>query len=623
MMMKNRLIWLGMVPALGAALLAAATPRSPLEERGTTGSTAPAPQIPTPARLSIELGADASFAANTLGPAAILSPDGAVLVFVAQKAAGEKPQLYVRRLDQSRDMALPGTEGADSPFFSPDGKWIAFFADGKLIRTPVGGGAPVTICSACSAKGNARGGSWAEDGTIFFTPAPRAALSQVPSAGGSPSPLTRLDAATAELTQRWPQALLGGKAVMFTANSQTGDFEDANIVVQSLPDGARKIVQRDGYFGRYLESGHLAYMHGGTLFVAPFDLTRLEVTGKPVPALEGVAGFPEFGGAHFAVSASGALAYVPGKGVGLTVPIQWLDRQGATLSLRAVPAFYNHPRFSPDGRRLAMDIREGRQVDVWVYEWERDKISRLTSESGDNKYPEWTPDGRRVAFASTRGDKVTNNLYWRRADGSGEAEPLTRSKNAQVPMSWHPTGRVLAYGERNPESRGDIMMLPLEGDEVSGWTPGTPTVFLGSTFEEWGAAFSPDGRWLAYQSNESGRIEVYVRPFTGSGEKTQVSTGGGLHPTWSRNGKELFYQDASDWTLMVANYVTEGDSFRVEKPQQVGRLPRRGMGMPGFALHPDGQRFAVLKAAQEPTEVRQNHVILMPHFFDELRKIAP
>jgi eukaryotic-like serine/threonine-protein kinase len=172
----------------------------------------------------------------------------------------------VRRLDQSRDVALPGTEGADSPFFSPDGKWIAFFADGKLKKTPMGGGAPITICNA----GNARGGTWAEDGTIFFTPAPRAALLQVPSAGGAPSQLTRLDAATAEVTQRWPQALLGGKAVMFTTSSQTGDLdEDTNIAVQSLPDGLRKIVQRDGYFARYLESGHLAYMHEGRCLSRP------------------------------------------------------------------------------------------------------------------------------------------------------------------------------------------------------------------------------------------------------------------------------------------------------------------------------------------------------------------
>lgn len=311
-MMKSRKTWPDTVTALAVSLLAGATPQVSAQERGATGATAPPTQIATRARLEVELGAGANFSPNTLGPAAILSPDGTVIVFVAQKTAGEKPQLYVRRLDQSRAMALPGTDGVDSPFFSPDGKWIAFFADGKLQKTSPGGGDPITICSACSANANARGGSWAEDGTIFFAPAARAALLQVPSAGGSSAPLTRLDTATGEVTQRWPQALLGGKAVMFTANSQTGDFEDANIVVQSLPDGPRKIVLRGGYFGRYLEGGHLAYMHEGTLFVAPFDLSRLEVTGKPVPALEGVAAMPAFGG-HIWRSRRKALYTCPGR----------------------------------------------------------------------------------------------------------------------------------------------------------------------------------------------------------------------------------------------------------------------------------------------------------------------
>jgi serine/threonine-protein kinase len=166
------------------------------------------------------------------------------------------------------------------------------------------------------------------------------------------------------------------------------------------------------------------------------------------------------------------------------------------------------------------------------------------------------------------------------------------------------------------------MILPVEGDDVSGWKAAAPTVFLATPFPEWGAAFSPDGRWLAYQSNESGRSEVYVRPFPGPGATTQVSTGGGMHPTWSRVGKELFYQEAADWTVMVAAYGTEGDSFRAEKPQEVGRLPRRGMGMPGFDLHPDGRRFAVLKALQDAAEVRQNHVVVIPHFVDELQRIT-
>jgi Tol biopolymer transport system component len=600
---RNDVSWPSTVAALMVAFLTVAT-RTP------------------PQRLSVALGAAASFSPTSLGPSAILSPDGRTFAFVAQPAEGAKTQLYVQTLGQPHATLQTGTEGADSPFFSPDGKWIGFFAGAKLKKIAMTGGPPVTICSVGIAEGNARGATWAEDGNIFFSPAARAALRRVSSAGGSPEPLTTLDSANGELTQRWPQALPGGRAVLFTAHSQTGDFEDANIVVQLLPDGPRRIVQRGGYNGRYLPSGHLVFMHGGTLFAVPFDLDRLRATGSPVPALDGIESMSAFGGAHFAFSAQGALLFVPGQGRGLSVPIQWMDRQGRTQMLRAVPAFYNRPRFSPDGHQLGLEVRDGPKYDVWIYDLERDEMTRVTSAAGNSNYPVWTPDGRRIAFASNRADKATPNLYWQRADASTEAEPLTQSGHAQMPTSWHPGGLFLAFDEQNSPNNRDIMILPLEGDQASGWRPGQPRAFLASSFDESHAAFSPDGRWLAYQSNESGRLEVYVRPFSGSGEKRQVSSGGGLYPTWSRTRNELFYQNVTDWTLMAAAYTVDGDAFRAETPQLVGRIPRRGHGMPGFDVHPDGQRFAVLKAIQEPDDSRPDHVVLIPNFFDELRRIA-
>jgi eukaryotic-like serine/threonine-protein kinase len=585
-------------------------------------ATAPPSRFQTLPRRTVELGADLSFSPTSLGPVVILSPDGTVLIFVAHTTDQKRSQLYIRRVNQSHAHPLAGSDGADSPFFSPDGKWVGFFADGELKKISVRGGAAVTLCNAGQAEGNARGGSWAEDGTIFFAASPRAALRRVSSAGGECEPLTNLDATTGEVTHRWPQALLGGKAVMFTANNQTGDFEDANIVVQSLPNGPRKILQRGGYYGRYLRSGHLGYMHGGTLFAVPFDIRRLELTGEPVPTMEGIGGSPAFGGADLSFSAQGALAFVPGQGIGLVVPIQWMDRQGAMQSLRSVPALYNHPQFSPDGRKLAMDIRAGGQYDLWIYEWERDEMSRLTVGAGENRIPVWTPDGGRIAFASTRRDNATRNIYWQRVDGGAEAELLLQSDYEQMPTSWHPTGKFLAYGERNPVSGWDIMILPLDGDELLKRRPGKPTVFLASRFDEENAEFSPDGRWLAYQSNESGRLEVYVRPFPESGEKPPVTIGVGMFPSWSQNSKELYYQNAADWTLMVATYTTVGEAFRSETPEVAGHIPRRGLGMPGFAIHPDGRRFAVLKAAQESTDIRQNHVTLVPDFSGGLRQSA-
>jgi serine/threonine-protein kinase len=290
--------------------------------------------------------------------------------------------------------------------------------------------------------------------------------------------------------------LPGGKAVLYTGHSGTLAFEDANLVVQPLPTGARKIVQRGGYYGRYLPSGHLVYIHDGTLFAAPFDLDRLELTGQPVPALESVAAIPRSGGAQFAVAGNGTLVYLPGQSASNAVPISWMDREGKTTPLRATPANWSNPHFAPDGRRLALDIFDRNQSDVWVYDWARDTLSRLTSDPADDAKPVWTPDGRRIVFGSTRADKSTFNLYWQRADGTGEVERLTDSKNSQQADSWHPSGKFLSFAETNPQTGQDLMILPMEGGEASGWKPGKPTVFLNSRFAEREAIFSPDGRWL-------------------------------------------------------------------------------------------------------------------------------
>jgi hypothetical protein len=252
------------------------------------------------------------------------------------------------------------------------------------------------------------------------------------------------------------------------------------IVAQPLPGGPEKILLRGGYHGRYLPSGHLVYIHQGTLFPATFDIGRLEVTGQPAPALEGVTSHSGFGGAQFAHSDRGALVYLPGGTVGAELTIQWMDRAGKQQALRAVPGDYGFPRFSPDGRRLAVDMRERDQRgDVWVYEWERDTLSKLTFDPGQDIAPVWTPDGRRIAFASRRADKGTTNLYWQRSDGTGDAERLTESKHIQRPASWHPNGRFLAFTEFSLHtSTYDVMILEVEGNEASGWKPGKPTAFL-------------------------------------------------------------------------------------------------------------------------------------------------
>jgi Tol biopolymer transport system component len=581
---------------------------------------APKPPQPMPAvRLNAEIGVDASLD-TSLGSSVILSPDGTRLALVAI-GADEKRRIYVRSLDALQATALSGTENARDPFFSPDNRWIGFFADSKLKKISVQGGVAVTLCDAVTD----RGGSWGEDGTIVFTPDVGAPLTKVSSSGGTPEPLTTLDKQAGETTQRWPQVLPGGKAVLFTggAGGVGTIFEDADIDVYSMASGQRKTLLRGGFYPRYLPSGHLVYLHAGTLFAVPFDLKRLEVTGQPTPILEGVGTSPGVGGAQFSFSDTGNLVYVAGRAGGQNVSIYWMDREGKFTPLRETPGNYYYPAFSPDGKRLALQINDGKRSEIWVYEWERDTLTRLTFAGEENTNPVWTPDGQRIVYSS-REKGGPYNLWWIRADGGGNAQRLTESKSPQDGGSWRPDAKVLAFSQSNSGTNLDIMTLPIEGDEKSGWKPGEPRPFLNSPSAEVEPAFSPDGRWLAYESSESGSYEVYVRPFPGPGGKWQISTGGGVLPKWSRNGKELFYRTL-DSKIMVVTYTASGDSFRADKALlwSPGQFTELGLFTYNFDLHPDGKRFAVLKAPGTGQAAAMNKVSFIFNFFDELRRKVP
>jgi serine/threonine-protein kinase len=294
--------------------------------------------------------------------------------------------------------------------------------------------------------------------------------------------------------------------------------------------------------------------------------------------------------------------------------------------LGTAPGYSINLAFAPDGRRLALDLYDGRQWDVWVNDWARDTLSRLTFDGGNEQRPVWTPDGGRIVFASTRADGVTYNLYWQRADGTGETQRLTDGKNRQLPASWHPSGQFLGFIEHTAETSWDLMILPLTGNDASAWRPGTPAAFLNTPFTEIDPMFSPDGRWLAYSSNESGRDEIYVRPFPGPGGKWQISTGGGTDPTWSRVRQELFY--LANGQHMVSTYSAIGDPFRAEKSRlwSERHFRERGGGpVPTrpFDLHPDGKRFAIIGVPAVETDATSDRVTLLFHLFDELRRIAP
>ncbi len=585
----------------------------------------PAPQPAAPMRLSVELGADASLYSGP-GSAVALSPDGMTLAFTAQPGKGGPTQLFLRRLDRAQATPIAGTDDVRDPFFSPDGQWVAFFANNKLKKVSVTGGGAVTLCDAPSS----RGGDWGEDGNIVLAATNRAGLSRVPAAGGTPTELTKLDQGAGENTHRWPHVLPGAKAVIFTAHTIGNNFQDANVIVQSLETGQRRVLQHGGMYARYLPApsggheGHLLYMHDNTLFAAPFDAERLEVTGTPVPAVEGVAVDTGTGSAEFALTRGGMLLFVPGANTASRVFMLSIDKEGKTEPLRKLPGEFENIRVSPDGRRLAVNQSAGRTSDIWVYEMQRDTMSRVTFAAGSSWEPVWSPDGQRIAFSSDRDARTTANIYWQRADGTGEAQRLTESNLSQRPDSWHSSGKFLAFTERNPQTKLDIMILPMEGNEKEGWKPGKPYPFVNSLSTEWSAAFSPDGRWIAYASDETGQSEVYVRPFPGPGGKWQVSTDWGAFPVWSRNGKELLYQ-VQDGKVMVLGYMVSAGVFRPEKPQPWSPVPVPLRGpVRVYDLSPDGKHIAALKiAASEATAPKQDKVSLFFNFDGELRRIAP
>jgi serine/threonine-protein kinase len=577
------------------------------------------PPTPFPLRLDTRLGPDLTLdmVALNRGPAAVLSPDGTLLAFIAREP-GEASRIYVRPLNRLEARPLPGTEGARSPFFSPDGQWIGFFAGGRLQKIAVAGGAAVTLADAPQD----RGGAWGEDGTIVLTPvsAQGVGLQRVSSSGGETRTLSNPDPEIDEVTHRWPQVLGEGR-VLYTAHSILGSYEDASLVVEAFPDGPRKVVHRGGYHGRHLPSGHLVFIHQGTLFATPFDLEKVERTGPPVPVIKDVWASPLFAGAQFSFSDTGTLVYIAGEGGGDS-PIHWLGRDGTTTPLRDEPANWYSPQFSPDGDRLAMNINDGTQWDIWIYEWSRSTLTRLTFDPAQESSPVWSPDGRHVVFASTRDGKGVSNLYWRPSDGSGEARRLTESGNRQRPGSWHPSGSFVVFREQSPETGWDVKILEMEWDEASGWTPATPTAFVDDPFDELHGAFSPDGRFLAYSSNESGRWEVYVRPFPGPGGKWQVSADGGTWPTWSKTRPELLY-GTEGGEIMVASYTAAGDSFRSERPVPWSdvRYQELGITVSSFALHPDGERIA-LRLGEDAGGNAPDSVIVVTNFFDELRRLT-
>jgi Tol biopolymer transport system component len=547
---------------------------------------------------------------TNLGPGAVLSPDGTTLA-VAVDQPGRPNQIFLRRLDQMAAVPLAGTEGARNIFFSPDGQSIAFFADGKLKRVPISGGTPTTLADAP----DDRGGAWGEDGTIVFAPNSRSAIHRVRASGGAIEEVTRVG--TDETAHRWPQVLPCGRGILFTLVRSSAVQA---IAIQPRDGGEHRILQEQASFGRLVPSGHLLFMRGDTVYAAPLDLASLTHPAAPVPVLEGVRHDRPSGGAQIAFSDSGGAVYVKGSASAGRQMI-WLDANGLEQPIAAPPAQYSDPRLSPDGTKVA-STKQDASADVWVYDLQRGTDSRLTFENTNEIVPLWTPDGRFITYGVIARD-APPSVYWTRADGSGTPQLLVRDTRPLIPFSWHPNGRVLAMIRQEPENIADVVITEFSGDERTGLKAGPLVTFAGTGFAEQEPAFSPDGRWLAYQSNESGRFEIYVSGYPGPSGRWQVSNGGGVFPTWGPDGRTLYYRSPEQQIMAVSFTVTDGVfSAAAPVPWSPTRLDDLGLLVRTFDVHPDGKRMFAIRVPLEErmTSVR---VTLISDLLDELRMKVP
>ncbi len=551
---------------------------------------------PTLMRFAVATPQDQALRTNHNGSSIAVHPDGSLFVYT-----GPDQQLYVRELGKLRARILPGTEGARAPFFSPDGEWVAFYAESSIKKVALSGGPPLTIVDGA---GSMRGGTWGVGDLIVYTPQTGSGLHQVSAAGGEPSELTVLDTAAGETSHRWPDILPNGKGVVFTAFD--GAQETAHLSILSLETGEVSDLAVRGFGARYAETGHIVYVTSdGALVALPFDADRLEATGAPISLLEGMLTRATLA-PEFDFSRTGALAYISGQPRDMALSL--VDRQGVGATVAENLRFPRGPRVSPDGGRVLLELQEGGNTDVWVYDLEQTTMTRLTFE-GNNRYPAWMPDGMNFAFSSSREGATGREFFRKPADGSGVAELLYEAEGEQWEAIVMPDGESLVIRQTMPGSTGrDIWLVtPATGDSAR--------PFLVTDRNERGIALSPDGRWLAYVSDESGQDEVYVRPVPGPGGKRQVSIDGGQEPAWSHDGRELFYRGG---THFMAASIRTSAAFSVGTRQELFEdTYEQNPDHTNYDVHTETGQFLLVKGSDEPTDL-----VVVLNWFEELKERA-
>jgi len=539
------------------------------------------------------------------GPALALSPDGRRIVFVV--AHGADTQLVLRDLSSFDAKLIPGTEGAATPFFSPDGEWLAFMAPGKVKKIPVNGGAAIDVTDVPGfiGSGSTIGGTWLADGTIVFNSGMTAGLVRVPASGGKAEAVNSPDDKKEMAWEWWPEALPGGD-VLFTQRNGEGPGE-SSIAVVSLKTGKRKTVIEKGEYAHYAPGGRIVYSQNGVLLAVPFDERKMEVTGPADPVLDGVQYRPS-SYAQFAIAQDGTLAYIPGAATDLNNTLVTIDRGGREEALKAPPGGFEDMDLSPDGKLLAMTVIGGQQWNVWIYDLQQGSLNRLTFE-GDNRDPMWSADGKRVIYGSTRNGR--KGLYWKAVTGTGGEEQLLDSPRQLFPASVTTDGKYLIYDSGAWEDTAAIYALPLQGER-------TPQVLFKQRSVANGKV-SPSGKWIAYESAESGRTEIYVRKFSAGAEKWQVSTEGGDHALWSRDGSELYFRSSGPKGAMVmSTRVGKGEEFTFSPPRALFRFGCLEAGAHDYGVMSNGQKVVCIK--EPDAETKATHVNVVLNWTSELKK---
>ncbi|HKW68155.1 MAG TPA: winged helix-turn-helix domain-containing protein [Terriglobales bacterium] len=536
-----------------------------------------------------------SLAAEALSRSLAISPDGSHIVFRAKGPDGTR--LYLRAMNFVAAKPIPGTKAANDPFFSPDSQWLGFSAGGELRKVAISGGAPVTICWA---PGNI-GATWSSDENIYFAqPSTSEAwnLMKVPAGGGSPQLLATAGLKKDEVTGIWPQGLPGRKAVLLTAWGGGSDFP--RIMAVRTDTGAQQTLVEGGRDAHFVPPGYLVFVRQGQLLAAEFDLGQLKIRGTPRVVLENLEDMSERGFGLFDMSNTGTLTYLSDGLLTFESNLMWRDRGGKSQALVLKPDVYQSPRMAPDGRQMAITIGSPAS-EIWVYDLERQTMRRMTFSQGENETPVWSPDGQRIAYASNSRKKA----FWVLRNGSTGEQPFVEVQRHFHLNSWSADGKLIASEQAEPDDRWEIWMLPWKGK---------PYAYLQTPFNERTPAFSPDGRWLAYASDETGQFQVYVQRFPGPGEKTIVSSHGGTEPVWARDGKGLYYVNGD--RIMQVSVATK-PKLAPGKPRQLMTIqPGATSSGPIYDVTPDGKTFVIIEnqRAAGPTRI---HVVL--NWSSELR----